>query len=208
MGQEDYLGGSLPCKAPSETVQPPRSDKSAPFIIRLHPRPHNHSSVLGLHHPKPQEFPSLPLKAYLHVLCPDWASGLLYLLSASLPVRETKSPDSKRLPDCRCAQGREDGARTRPTGWAGMRTLGPAKSLGTQVFSRGDPQAHLWRALGPKGPCKKAPSVTCSQCSNDRTLTGKHNFWISDMAQRVKVLGAKLDEQRLIPQIYLFSLSK
>lgn len=30
----------------------------------------------------------------------------------------------------------------------------------------------------------------------------------SDMAQRVKVVGVKLDDQRVIPKIYMISLSK
>jgi hypothetical protein len=105
---------------------------------------------------------------------------------------------AQRLPDGRCAQGREDGA--------GMRTLGHAKSLGTQVFSRGDPQAHPWRALGPKGPCKKAPSATYLQCSSERVFTGKHKVlgqWYGSDGK-----GAWSQTIDLIPQIYMISLSK
>lgn len=94
---------------------------------------------------------------------------------------------------------RAGGRDTKLKGWARMRSLGPAKSLGIQVFSRGRPPRPTIEALGPKRPLRKpqgslAYGALMVAVGSQRSFTSKNNSRAGDMAQRAEVLAAKLDD--------------
>lgn len=95
---------------------------------------------------------------------------------------------------------RAGGRGTKLKGWARMRALGPAKSLGRDSgVLQGKTPRPTMEALGPKRPLRKPQGLLAYRAlvvvvGSQRSFTCKNNAWAGDLAQRAEVLAAKLDD--------------